>query len=195
VKKVALLLILSFNISTVIGQLGKDNFYISWPTEYSWKKYDLNTHIELPSPNEDSFRYWSLGSDKVIGGFELIPKNETLNNWTIKGTMLRRVTYDRKAIYSDANINLVAKGIFAVEKKTSPNAKFVVLDQISEREVLFKIENLQYKDTPSPQSKLYYILLGTHPYIASVAIKESHLSNDFTAKWTKIFKSRNYSFY
>ena len=77
--------------------------------------------------------------------------------------------------------------------KESPKAKLTVLesnDTTNNIWVLFKIETPSFPNDPKPESQLYYAIQGEATlYVNFIALKERTLPNDFTIKWTKVFKA------
>lgn len=146
----------------------QENLGINWPEEYKWK---------IGSNQEDD----------TIHMIELIPGNETIDKWTIIGTMM--------SIKGLKNIPMdtVMQTMFDQAKQNAPKATltFIEKDESGENHwIIFKIEAPRFKDDKKPESQLYYIIQGnTSLYTNFVAIKEKSLSKDFVDKWTTIFKN------
>lgn len=150
------------------GQSTIENLKIIWPEEYKWK-------------------VGSNQEDKTQQMIELIPGNETIEKWTIIGTMLsikgvKNVPMDvaMNLMFDQAKQNAIKPTLSLVERNdTTKNAW-----------IIFKIETSKFKNDPNPESQLYYIIQGnTSLYSNFVAIKEKNLSKEFVDKWTKIFKN------
>ena len=55
---------------------------------------------------------------------------------------------------------------------------------------IFKVENPSFPNDPLPESQLWYVIHGDSTLYANfVAIRKASLSDEFVAKWTKVFKS------
>ncbi len=146
----------------------EEQLKIAWPEEYHWK----------------------VGSDQETNShhlIELIPENESLNEWSIIGTMFS--FKDVKHAPVEAIMNL----LFEQTKKTAVRPTLTVIeknDTAKNAWIIFKIESPKFKKDKTPESQLYYLLQGnTSLYSNFVAIKEKTLSDDFVAKWSKIFRN------
>jgi len=153
---------------TSFGQSTIENLKIVWPEEYKWK---------VGSNQEDQ-------TQQMI---ELIPGNETIDKWTIIGTMMstkgaKNVPMDvaMNTMFDQAKQNAIKPTLTLIERNdTAKNAW-----------IIFKIEAPKFKNDKNPESQLYYIIQGQSSlYSNFVAIKEKTLSKDFVDKWTKVFKS------
>jgi len=153
---------------TSFGQTTIENLKIVWPEEYKWK-------------------VGSNQEDKAQQMIELIPGNETIEKWTIIGTMMsikgvKNVPMDvaMNTMFEQAKQNAIKPTLTLVERNdTAKNAW-----------IIFKIEAPKFKNDKNPESQLYYIIQGQSSlYSNFVAIKEKTLSKDFVDKWTKVFKS------
>lgn len=165
------LLFLISLITLTIGTFGQtkiENLKILWPEEYKWK---IGTNQE----------------DKTQHMMELIPGDESIDKWTIIGTMislkgLKNVPMDvaMNIMFDQAKQNAIKPTLTLVEKNdTTKNAW-----------IIFKIEAPRFKNDKNPESQLYYIIQGQSSlYSNFVATKEKSLSKDFIDKWTKVFKS------
>lgn len=160
-----LLLLISAN---VFSQDKIENHKVDWPEEYEWK---------IGSNQENAQMHM----------IELIPGDETINDWTIIGTMMS--VKGAKNIPMDVYINLH----YEQAKKTAPKAKLTVIEKNENGKnhwAIFTVESPRFINDKNPESQLYYIIQGnTSFYSASVAIKEKKLKDDFIEKWTKVFKS------
>jgi hypothetical protein len=118
---------------------------------------------------------------------EFTPGNETLEKWTILGTMMNLrgmnnipIDMTMNMMFSDVKKNASNPTMTLVEKKTDGKNPWII----------FKIEGSGTKKTNEPLSTLYYIISGQSGFFNnSVAIKESSLSKDFVDKWAGIFKA------
>lgn len=140
---------------------------IAWPSEYNWK---------VGSNQEDN----------TFQMVELVPRNETVENWTIIGTMISLKGV--KGVPMESVMNTT----FAQTQKTSINAKLSLIekdDNATNPWAIFKIESPGYTNDKTPESQLYYVIQGnTSLYTNFVALKEKTLSTEFLDKWIKIFK-------
>jgi hypothetical protein len=141
---------------------------IDWPAEYKWK---------IGSDQENEKQHM----------IEIIPGNETFENWSIIGTMIsykgaRNVTMDivLNLMYDEAKKHGDDPTLTPIERNdTAENAW-----------VLFKIEAPHYKHIKNPESQLFYVIQGhSSLYSNFVAVKEESLSPGFVEKWTKVFKA------
>ena len=169
IKSRQLLFLLTLIILTIpsFGQT-QENLKITWPEEYKWK---------IGSNQEDDTQQM----------LELIPGNESVDKWTIIGTMLS--IKGVKGVPMDVAMNLM----FDQAKQNAINAKLTLIernDTAKNAWIIFKIESPRFKNDKNPESQLYYIIQGNSSlYSNFVAIKEKTLSKEFIDKWTKIFKS------
>lgn len=166
-KKLFIILLLSI-IIPAIAQQKMENLKVNWPEEYKWK---IGNNQE----------------DKTIHFMELIPEKETLENWSIIGTMMSLKNVQKMPM--DKAVEL----FYNQTKKSAPNAKLTVLDkkeQIENPWVLFKVEVDKYLDDPNPESQVYYVIQGNSSlFVNIVGIKQKIISQEFEEKWGKIFKS------
>jgi hypothetical protein len=165
------LLIFTFIIFAFTGitySQGKESLKISWPGEYKWK----------------------VGADQQVKNsrmIELIPGNETLNNWTIIGTMISMQGV------KNVPLNTAVKMTFDKMKVNSPKARLVIIERGDKAKypwIIFKIESPYFTNSKNPESQMYYIIQGrTSLYTNFVAVKQASLGPLFIEKWAKIFKS------
>ncbi|MDX2302972.1 MAG: hypothetical protein NW226_09230 [Microscillaceae bacterium] len=117
---------------------------------------------------------------------EIVPGNETLDKWTMLGTMF---SYKNVRITKTDQVVEIYRQASA---KESPNATLTVLesnDKVKNIWVLFKVETSSFPNDPKPESQLYYAIQGDATlYVSFIAIKEKKLPQDFVDKWLKIFK-------
>jgi hypothetical protein len=156
---------------------------IDWPAEYNWK----------------------VGSDQDDGKMhmiEVVPGNETVENWSIIGSLLaiKGVT----GVPMDA----VIQGTMEQQKKLDTAARMTILernDTAKHPSILFKMESPtlheqakpgQADDRSSalPESEIFYFVQGeTALFNAIVGVKQSTLSDDFVSKWKAIFRTSRLS--
>lgn len=167
-KQLLLLTLILSAFTSIIYAQDKESLKISWPGEYKWK----------------------VGADQQVKNsrmIELIPGNETLNNWTIMGTML--------SMQGTKNVpmNTAVKTMFDKIKGNSPKARLVIIERGDKSKnpwIIFKIESPYFNNSNTPESDMYYIIQGkTSLYTNFVAIKQASLGPLFIEKWAKIFKS------
>ena len=153
---------------TSFGQSTTENLKIVWPEEYKWK---------VGSNQEDQ-------AQQMI---ELIPGNETVDKWTIIGTMMsikgaKNIPMDiaMNTMFDQAKQNAIKPTLTLIERNDTARNAWII----------FKIEAPKFKNDKNPESQLYYIIQGQSSlYSNFVAIKEKTLSKAFIEKWAKIFKS------
>jgi hypothetical protein len=168
-KKQLLILTFILSVFTEFAHAqAKENLKINWPGEYKWK----------------------VGADQQVKNsrmIELIPGNETLNNWSIIGTMVSMQGV------KNVPMNTAVKMTFDKMKGNSPKARLVVIergDAAKNPWILFKIESPYFNNSKTPESQMYYIIQGkTSLYSNFVAVKQDHLGPLFVEKWAKIFKN------
>jgi hypothetical protein len=141
---------------------------IDWPAEYKWK----------------------VGSDQDDGKMhmlEVVPGNETVENWTIIGSLLaiKGVT--------GVPMDVVLKGTVEQQQKLDTAATVTLIernDTAAHPWILFKIESPTAHNAGKPESELFYFIQGnTSLFNGIVGIKEATLTNDFVAKWKGVFKT------
>jgi len=170
-KQYVLLAFMMLSTLFSFGQATKENLKITWPEEYQWK---------IGSEQED-------GQQHMI---ELIPGKETINKWTIIGTML--------SVKGATNVSLdMAMNIMyeqAIQNANTPTLTMVERNDTAKHPwILFKIEAASFKNDNNPESQLYYIIVGESSlYSNFVAIKEKNLSKEFVDKWVKVFKQSEF---
>ncbi len=162
--QMAILIFLSIE---AFGQEKIESLKIVWPEEYKWK---------IGSNQED-------GSVHMI---EIIPGNESVDKWTIMGTMM--------SIKGTKNVpmDFVMNSMFDLAKQNAPKATVSLLEKDESAKthwIIFKIEAPRFNDDKNPESQLYYVVQGESSlYSNFVAIKEKQLSDEFIEKWKGIFK-------
>lgn len=146
---------------------------ILWPEEYKWK-------VGSNQENES------------VHMLELIPGNETVEKWTIIGTMM--------AIKGAKNVPMdeAMKLMFDQAKQGAPEAKLTLVEKdVTAKNpwIIFKIEAPNFTNDPTPESQLYYIIQGDASlYSNFVALKKVKLEEEFVKKWVKIFKASEFVF-
>ena len=159
------ILFISFNM---FGQNEIENLKVNWPEKYEWK----------------------IGSNQEteqVHFIELVPGKESIDNWTIIGTMM--------SIKGATNVpmDVATNLMFDQTKATAPKAKLTIIEKnetVENHWIIFTIESPRFTDDKTPESQLYYIVQGKSSlYSNFVAIKEKKLSEDFINDWIKVFKS------
>lgn len=165
-KKLIVILSLMLTIVQAKGQPKQEVLKIFWPKEYNWKV----------GSNQQS------ATQQMV---ELIPGNETLQNWSIIGSMLV-LKNARKPLASIPPVFL------AEMQKRAKNARLLVIEQnqtAGYNWIMFKIQASGFKGGLKPESQLYYVIQGRSAlFINFVAVKEAMLSPLFLEKWAVIFK-------
>ncbi|RZK13093.1 MAG: hypothetical protein EOO46_00760 [Flavobacterium sp.] len=146
----------------------QENLRISWPGEYKWK----------------------IGSDQKSGStrmVELIPGNESINNWTIIGTMISMMGTTSVSVEKAMNT------IYNQTLSKAPKAKLKIIEKgtkAGSQWILFRIESPFFNNSKTPESQMYYIIQGKKAlYSNFVAIKQPSLGILFIEKWSKVFKN------
>ncbi len=160
------LLILLFTVCFSVSAIAQtERLVIPWPE--NWK-------IE----SEEKTRTMSMA--------ELIPGNEKIDSWTIIGTTT--IFKDKENTPIETMMNIT----FNEAKKNAINPTLTLFDKKVDGKnpwILFKIEAGGYKNSKTPESRLFYLIEGeTALYSNFVAIKEATLSKEFTDRWTNVFK-------
>ena len=166
-KKPLIVICLIF-IGFVNRTQAQENLKIAWPGDIKWK----------------------IGANQKSGNIrmvELIPENESLNNWTILGTMISimgsRTTSVEKFMEMTYNQTV----------KNAPKAKLKMIEKgikSGSPWVLFRVESPGFNNSRIPESQLYYIIQGKQAlYSNFVAVKQPALGVLFVEKWVKIFKN------
>jgi len=164
---------LTIFITLTIASIGQtqtkeENLKIVWCEEYKWK---------ITSNQED----------KTTHLLEIIPGKDKIEKWTMLGMMMS--LKNTKITKTEQVVEMYRQSSL----KESPKAKLTVLesnDTTNNIWVLFKIETPSFPNDPKPESQLYYAIQGEATlYVNFIALKERTLPNDFTIKWTKVFKA------
>jgi hypothetical protein len=167
-KKYVLLLLLSLATTIVFAQAKTESLKINWPDEYNW----------------------TIGSDQNSEKehlIELVPEKQDITNWKTLGSML---------VYKGVKgipIDTVPGAIFKTAQTSAIGPQLTIFEKDSQAKypwIIFKIESAAFKNTPEPESQLYYVIQGeTALYINFVAVKEKTLPEDMVKKWIKVFKA------
>jgi hypothetical protein len=147
--------------------------------------YSQNENLTIPWPAD-----WKLGSNQETPKqkmLEFVPLKESVEKWTIIGTMItfRDITNvdiesAKEMVYSQAKKNAIDPVLTVIEKNDTSKNPWI----------LFKIEAASYKNDPNPESQLFYVIQGNENlYNNIVAVKKKTLADDFISKWSKILKS------
>jgi hypothetical protein len=167
-KKAVFTIVVFLSALSIFAQNKIENLKVTWPEEYKWK-------------------VGSNQEDETVHFMELVPEKESVENWTIIGTMMSLKNV--KDMPMDKAMNL----FFDQTKATAPDAKLSIIEKNETAKnpwILFKVEVEKYLDDPNPESQVYYIIQGDSSlYVNSVGIKEKKISRKFEDKWSKIFKS------
>lgn len=133
---------------------------------------------------------WKVGSNQEndeMTMIELIPSNETFDNWTEIGTMI--AIKGAKNIPMDQAMNMM----FDQSKKKSSKAKLTFIEKEENVEfpwIIFTIECPNFKDDKRPESQLWYIVQGKSSlYTNFRAIKQSQIPSNLKDKWIEFFKT------
>jgi hypothetical protein len=168
-KKLLLATVLLISsVAVSFSQDKTENFKVVWPKEYKWKK----------GTDQD---------DKSIHMVEIVPEKETVDKWTLLGTMItiKGVT--------NSSVNDFMNTVYEEFKKNSPAAKLTMIekdDKAKHNWILFKIEAPGFITDKTPESDLFYIIQGeTCLFTNCIATKEKSLSKSFFEKWSKVFKT------
>ena len=115
-----------------------------------------------------------------------VPENETIDNWTILGSL---VSYKKTKA---PNIDIIIKSYEETFLKEEPSAKLTILEKNDRAEniwALFKIEAPSVSKKSKLEAQLVYVIQGEDDiHNVFVMIKEKTLSQKFVKKWSKIFK-------
>jgi len=143
--------------------------------------------LSLHWPENENWKIGSNQENDEMTMLELIPSNETFENWTEIGTMI--------SIKSAKNIPMdkAMEMQFAQLKKDSPKAKLTFIEKDENVKfpwIIFTIECPKFKDDKNPESQLWYIIQGkTSLYMNFRAIKESTIPENLKKKWIEFFKT------
>jgi hypothetical protein len=136
----------------------------------------------------DNFN-WQVGSDQENDTqhlVELVPADQTIDNWKILVTM--------QTLKGVVNVPIasVPESLMSQAQKTAVGARLTILEKDDKAKapwILFKIESPSFTNDPTPESQLYYVIQGqTALFINFVAVKRRGLPDDFTNQWKAVFK-------
>ena len=133
---------------------------------------------------------WKVGSDQENDSqhlVELVPAEQSIDNWTIMVTM--------QTLKGTVNVPVasVPAAMMGQAQKTAPDAKLTIFEKDEKAKtpwILFKIESPSFINDPQPESQLYYVIQGqTALFINFVAVKQRGLADGFSSEWKLVFKS------
>lgn len=134
--------------------------------------------------------HWQVGSNQKneeLQMLELIPENETLQNWTEMGNMMS--IKGVVGVPVDAAMNMM----YEQAKQASSKAKLTFIEKDEKAEypwILFTIESESYDDGSGAESQLWYIVQGkTALYANFRAVKKASISKEQKEKWVRFFKT------
>jgi hypothetical protein len=149
------------------AQTGAESLKVFWPDEYKWK-------------------IASNQQNKTARMIELIPGNETLNSWTMIGTMTVM-----KGV-KNMDMSGAMKMIFDKTKSRAPKARLVAIERGGTAKnpwIMFKIESPNFTNSNTPESQMYYVIQGNQSlYTNFIAVKQASLGPLFIEKWARVFK-------
>ena len=166
-KQLLFIIALTTSMAPIYGQK-QENLRIVWAEEYKWK---------IVSNQENQSMHM----------LEMVPENETGDNWKIIGTM---ISYKNTKISRTDQVVEIYK---QDSEKESSKAKVTILESDDKGKniwVLFKVETPSFPNDPNPESQLYYAIQGEKTlYVNFIAIKEKKLFKEFVDKWSIVFKN------
>ncbi|MCL6462756.1 MAG: hypothetical protein I4O51_12925 [Flavobacterium micromati] len=143
--------------------------------------------LSLHWPESENWKIGSNQENDEMSMIELIPSNETFENWTEIGTMIS--LKGAKNIPMDKAMEMK----FEELKKSSPKAKLTFIEKDENAQypwIFFTIECPKFKNDKNPESQLWYVTQGkTSLYINFRAIKESSIPENLKNKWIQFFKT------
>lgn len=155
--------------------------------KYCGKGTELEENIIL---NWTSQENWKIGSDQKnskIRIIDFIRLSETLENWTELGHM---TSVERQ---KDATVAEIMNLTFEEVKQQAPKAKLTLIEKDENSEcpwIIFTIESPRFKNDKTPESQLWYILIGKQRmYTNFRAIRMTEISNVQKENWIKFFKN------
>lgn len=172
-----------FNKAKEIGDKQAENYL----SQFCGNKQQDGESLSLHWPENENWKIGSNQENDEMTMLELIPSNETFENWTEIGTMM--AIKGAKNIPVDKAMNMM----FEQSKKNSPKAKLTFIEKDESVKfpwIIFTIESPNFKDDKKPESQLWYIVQGkTSLYTNFRAIKKSTIPTDLKDKWIKFFKT------
>ena len=155
--------------------------------QFCGNEQQLGESLSLHWPESENWKIGSNQENDEMTMLELIPSNETFENWTEIGTMIS--LKGAKNIPMDKAMEMQ----FAELKKSSPKAKLTFIEKNENVEfpwIIFTIECPKFKDDKNPESQLWYLTQGkTSLYMNFRAIKESAIPENLKNKWILFFKT------
>jgi tetratricopeptide (TPR) repeat protein len=143
--------------------------------------------LSLHWPENENWKIGSNQENDYMTMLELIPSNETFENWTEIGTMMS--IKGVKNVPMDKAMEMKFEDL----KKSSPKAKLTFIEKDESVEypwIIFTIECPKFKNDKNPESQLWYITQGkTSLYINFRAVKESTVPVNLRDKWIKFFNT------
>ena len=143
--------------------------------------------LSLHWPESENWKVGSNQENDEMAMLELIPSNETFENWTEIGTMIS--IKGAKNIPMDKAMEMKFEDL----KISSPKAKLTFIEKDENAEhpwIFFTIECPKFKNDKNPESQLWYITQGkTSLYMNFRAIKESSIPENLKNKWIQFFKT------
>lgn len=143
--------------------------------------------LSLYWPDSENWKIGKKQMSEKMTTIELIPSNETFENWTEIITML--TVKGLNNIPMDEAMNMM----FGVAKKNHPNPKLTFIEKNENVEypwILFTMEFPNFKDEKKSESQLWFIIRGKSSLYSNFrAIKKSQLPTDLKDKWIEFFKT------
>lgn len=149
-------------------QQGGESLMLDWPDTENWKVGDDQENAQ----------------QHVV---DLIHSNETIDKWTELGNMtsIKGVT--------GVPVGKAMDLMFEQAKQNAPKAKLTFIEKDENAEypwIIFTIESPNFKNDPTPESQLWYIVQGKQAlYTNFRAIKKTTIPQDLKDKWIKFFKA------
>ena len=172
-----------FNHAKEIGDKEADQYL----SKYCGNKQQGGESLSLHWPESENWKLENSQENEEMTMMELIPSNETLDNWTEIGTMM--AIKDVRNIPMDVAMNMM----FDQAKKNSPKAKLTFIEKDESVEypwIIFTIESPNFKNDKKSESQLWYITQGkTSLYTNFRAIKQPEIPTDLKNKWIHFFKT------
>lgn len=160
------------------------NKYLS---QFCGNESEIGESLTLDWPDEENWKVGSKQENGQITMVELIPANETLENWTEFGSMMSIKGVQN--VPMDKAMNMM----YEQAKKQSPEAKLTFIEKdesVKYPWIIFTIESPSFKNDKTPESQLWYIVQGKISlYTNFRAVKKSTISSDLKEKWIKFFKT------
>ncbi len=172
-----------FNMAKEIGDKQADKYL----SQFCGNEQQNGESLMLYWPEEEN---WKIGNEQENGEhhvLDLIPSNETIDNWTELGNMTS--IKEVKGVSMDKVMNLM----FEQSKLNAPKSKLTFLEKDENTEypwIIFAIESPRFKNDKTPESQLWYIVQGKQAlYTNFRAIKKATIPVELAEKWSTFFKS------